>query len=113
MSSAPTPSRTRALTPTLSALADPTRRAVVERLARGEATVGELAAPHAMSAPAFTKHLRVLTAAGLVRRRRVGRTVVCSLEPAPLADLGGWVADTTAYWNRTLDRLERVLEEES
>lgn len=98
--------------PALAALADPTRRRIVERLAHGEATVGELAAPHPMSLPAFTKHLGVLERAGIVRRRRAGRTVVCSLEPAPLAALGGWATDMTTYWSATIDRLERVVTEE-
>jgi DNA-binding transcriptional ArsR family regulator len=96
---------------TFAALADPTRRAVVERLARGDATVGVLAAPHAMSLPAFSKHVRVLVEAGLVRRRKVGRAVVCSLDPASLDEVAAWVADTTAFWRATLDRLEQVLDE--
>lgn len=96
-----------------AALADPTRRAVVERLARGDATVGVLAAPHAMSLPAFSKHLGVLADAGLVRRRKVGRTVVCSLDPGALDDLAAWVSDTTTFWHATIDRLEQVLEEET
>lgn len=97
----------------LAALADPTRRAVVERLALGSATVGVLAEPHPMSLPAFSKHLGVLVDAGLVRRHKVGRTVVCSLEPGALDDLAAWVAETTAYWHATLDRLEQVLEEDA
>ena len=96
-----------------AALADPTRRAVVERLALGPATVGVLAEPHPMSLPAFSKHLSVLTDAGIVRRRKVGRTVVCSLEPGALEDLAAWVAETTAYWHAALDRLEQVLEEDA
>ncbi len=101
------------LGPVLAALADPTRRSVVERLAAGDATVGALAEGHPMSLPAFSKHLTVLVDAGLVHRRKVGRTVVCSLAAGPLDDLAAWVGATTAYWNATLDRLERVLEEES
>lgn len=97
---------------TLTALADPTRRAVVERLALGQATVGELAAPHAMSLPAFTKHLAVLVRVGLVHRRKVGRTVVCTLDPVPLAAVGAWASDMTTYWTSTLDRLGAVVTEE-
>lgn len=98
---------------TFAALADPTRRAVVERLARGDATVGALAAPHAMSLPAFSKHVGVLVDAGLVRRRKVGRSVLCSLEPTALDEVAAWVTDTAAFWRATLDRLERVLDEQS
>src|SRR5690606_18221539 len=95
---------------TFAALADPTRRAVVERLARGDATVGALAAPHAMSLPAFSKHVGVLVDAGLVRRRKVGRSVLCSLEPTALDEVAAWVTDTAAFWRATLERLERVLD---
>lgn len=101
-----------ALATTFSALADPTRCAVVGRLARGEATVGELAAPYPMSLPAFTKHVGVLVDAGLVRRRKVGRTVVCTLVPEALAEAAGWVAEVTSYWDATLDRLTQVVTEE-
>lgn len=101
------------LGPVLAALADPTRRSVVERLAAGEATVGALAEGRPMSLPAFSKHLAVLEQAGLVHRRRAGRTVVCSLAAGPLDDLAAWVSTTTAYWTATLDRLEHVLEEDS
>lgn len=94
-----------------AALADPTRRAVVERLARGDATVGVLAGPHAISLPAFSKHLSVLADAGLVHRRKVGRTVVCSLAPGALDDLATWLTDMTAYWQASIDRLEQVLGE--
>ena len=97
----------------LAALADPTRRAVVERLARGDATVGALAEPYPMSLPAFSKHLTVLVGAGLVRRSKVGRTVVCSLEPGALDDVAAWVAETTAFWHGAIDRLEEVLEEDA
>ena len=100
------------LTPVLDALADPTRRAVVDRLARGEATMGALAEPHQMSLPAFSKHVRVLVDAGLVRRRKEGRTVVCTLRTDPLIEVATWVADVTSYWTATLDRLERIVTEE-
>jgi len=101
-----------ALTPVLDALADPTRRAVVDRLARGEATMGALAEAHPISLPAFSKHVRVLVEAGLVRRRKEGRTVVCSLRTEPLDEVAAWVADVTSYWTATLDRLERLVTEE-
>ncbi|GGC15617.1 ArsR/SmtB family transcription factor [Cellulomonas carbonis] len=100
----------------LSALADPTRRAVVEALRPGGLTVGELARQvltgEGMSAPAFSKHLRVLEAAGVVRRDRVGRTVVVTLEPSSLDELATWVESTTRHWSRTIDRLDRYLEQE-
>lgn len=101
------------LSETLAAVADPTRRAVVVRLARGTATVGELAAPHAMSLPAFGKHLRVLVDAGLVSRRKEGRRVLCTLEPQPLTEVADWVTDLTAFWTGALDRLELVTQEDS
>lgn len=100
------------LSATLTAVADPTRRAVVDRLARGTATVSELAAPHSMSLPAFTKHLRVLVDAGLVTRRKEGRTVVCSLEPRPLEDVTAWVTDLQAFWSGALDRLDNFVTQE-
>lgn len=100
------------LSATLTAVADPTRRAVVDRLARGTATVSELAAPHAMSLPAFTKHLRVLVDAGLVTRRKEGRTVLCTLEPRPLEDVTTWVTDLTAFWSGALDRLDALVTQE-
>lgn len=94
---------------TLTALADRTRRDVVGRLARGHATVGELAAPYDISLPAFSKHLRVLADAGLVSRRKVGRTVVVALRTEPLDELETWLTDVTSYWTATLDRLEHLL----
>jgi DNA-binding transcriptional ArsR family regulator len=97
------------LTSTFAALADPTRLAIVTRLSRGEATMGELAAPHQITPPAMTKHVRVLVDAGMVRRRKVGRTVVCSLQPQTLSELQVWLGDLTAYWNTTIDRLEDLL----
>ena len=100
------------LSATLIAVADPTRRAVVDQLARGTATVSELAAPHAMSLPAFTKHLRVLVDAGLVSRRKEGRTVLCTLDPRPLGDVTMWVTDLTAFWSGALNRLEEVIQED-
>ena len=83
------------VTTTFAALSDPTRQRVVTRLAQGEASIGELAAPHPMSLPAFTKHVRVLVDAGLVHRRKVGRTVLCTLAPQPLADARAWLSDVS------------------
>jgi DNA-binding transcriptional ArsR family regulator len=97
------------LSTTFGALADPTRLAVVGRLSRGDATMGELAEPHRITAPAMTKHVGVLVDAGLVSRRRVGRTVVCSLRPEAFTEVEQWLADLTTYWNSTVDRLEQLL----
>jgi DNA-binding transcriptional ArsR family regulator len=97
------------LTGTFAALADPTRLAIVTRLSRGEATMGELAAPHRITLPAMTKHVGVLVDAGMVKRRKVGRTVVCSLRPESLSEVQAWLGDLTAYWNATIDRLEDLL----
>ncbi|HEY0691379.1 MAG: hypothetical protein QOH50_2307 [Kribbellaceae bacterium] len=97
------------LTSTFAALADPTRLAIVTRLSRGEATMGELAAPHRITLPAMTKHVGVLVDAGMVKRRKVGRTVVCSLRPESLSEVQAWLGDLTAYWNTTIDRLEDLL----
>lgn len=92
------------------ALADPTRRAILARLARGEAPVGELAQPFAMSAPAITKHLKVLERAGLVRRRVEGRVHHCRLEAGPLTQAQSWIDEHRAIWERQFDRLARFLE---
>jgi DNA-binding transcriptional ArsR family regulator len=97
------------LTSTFAALADPTRLAIVTRLSRGEATMGELAAPHRITLPAMTKHVGVLVDADMVKRRKVGRTVVCSLRPESLSEVQAWLGDLTAYWNTTIDRLEDLL----
>src|SRR5258705_7501466 len=97
------------LTQTFGALADSTRLAIVERLGRGEATMGELAAPHRITLPAMTKHVGVLVDAGMVQRRKIGRTVVCSLRPESLSEVQAWLGDLTAYWNTTIDRLEDLL----
>lgn len=82
---------------TLSALADPTRRAILARMAQGESTVSELAAPFAISLPAISKHLRVLERAGLLRRRKQGRVHHCSLNPAPLRDVAEWIERTERF----------------
>lgn len=96
---------------TFAALADPTRRAIVARLAQGEATVSDLARPFAMSLPAVSKHLRVLEEAGLLVRRRDGRVHRCRLVPDRMARASDWMDRTRETWERRLDRLARHLEE--
>jgi DNA-binding transcriptional ArsR family regulator len=93
------------------ALADPTRRAVVERLCRGPATVSELKEPFAMSLPAVVQHLKVLEQAGLVTTRKTGRTRTVQIDPAALRAAEQWLADQRTDWERKLDRLGRLLEE--
>lgn len=88
------------------ALADPTRRAILARLGRGEASVGELARPFAMALPSLMKHLRVLEAGGLVASRKRGRVRTCALTPATLTHAEGWLAEQRAVWESRLDRLE-------
>tara|TARA_Y100000815_G_scaffold27937_1_gene23400 strand:- start:107 stop:439 length:333 start_codon:yes stop_codon:yes gene_type:complete len=97
------------LTQTLSALADPTRRAILARLSRGEATVNELAEPFAMSLPAVSKHLKVLERAGLISRGREAQTRPCRIEPETLKAVDGWLSDYRALWEQRLDRLEAHL----
>ena len=97
------------LSRTLSALADPTRRAILARLAHGEATVNELAAPFAMSLPAVSKHLKVLERAKLVSRSRNGQWRPCRLEAAPLEQVDGWLGEYSVLWEKRLDRLEEYL----
>ena len=96
---------------TLSALADPTRRAIVARLAQGEATVSELAAPFAMSMPAVSKHLRVLERAGLVEQGREAQFRPRRLRADPLRDLAGWLERYRSYWDESLDQLDGYLKE--
>ncbi len=100
-----------ALDRTFAALADPTRRAILARLAEGEANVGELAAPFAMSWPAVSKHLRVLETAGLVRRARQGRTHRCRLDPAPMIVARRWLEEHRRFWDESFARLDAVLAE--
>ncbi len=92
------------LSQTFSALADPTRRAILQRLSRGEATVGELAAPFDMSMPAITKHLNVLEQAGLIQRQRDGRMKRCSTRPEGMKPAEDWLATQMAARNDSLDR---------
>ncbi|WP_118138705.1 helix-turn-helix transcriptional regulator [Oceanicella sp. SM1341] len=93
-----------------AALADPTRRAVVEALSRGPATVSELAAPFAMALPSFTQHLGVLERAGLIGSHREGRSRVCSLRPAPLKASEDWMAAHRRQWESRMDRFAAHLE---
>jgi DNA-binding transcriptional ArsR family regulator len=92
-----------------SALADPTRRAIVDRLASGEATVGELAQPFTMSFQAVSKHLRVLEQAGLVDRSRRAQQRPCRLRPEALAYASGWLGDYRQLWTTSFDRLDEHL----
>ena len=98
------------LSQTFSALADPTRRAIVLRLAEGDATVGELAKPFAISGPAVSRHLRVLEDARLIERRVDARWRVCSLRRDRLAEAERWINETRLFWERGFDRLEALLE---
>ncbi|MGQ0704128.1 MAG: ArsR/SmtB family transcription factor [Gemmatimonadales bacterium] len=99
----------RRLDATFAALADPTRRAILARLARGEAAVTELARPFAMSLPAISKHLRVLERAGLITRGREAQWRPCRLDPRPLKEAAGWVARYRRFWEASLDRLDAYL----
>jgi len=97
------------LSATFSALADPTRRAILARLVDGEAPVTELAAPFEMSMPAVSKHLKVLERAGLIERSRRAQWRPCRLEPAPLKDVADWVERYRQLWEERLDRLDAYL----
>jgi DNA-binding transcriptional ArsR family regulator len=99
------------LSVTFAALADPTRRAILARLATGERSVTELAAPFEMSLPAVSKHLRVLERAGLIARGREAQWRPCRLEPAPLKQAAEWAERYCAIWARRLDRLETYLQD--
>jgi DNA-binding transcriptional ArsR family regulator len=96
---------------TFAALADPTRRAILARLASGEATVKELAAPFAMSGPAISKHLRVLERAGLIARGREAQRRPCRLEAAPLREITAWAEEFRRFWDASHARLDRYLED--
>ncbi len=97
------------LSATLAALADPTRRAILARLASGQATVTELAAPFAMSMPAVSRHLKVLERAGLITRGREAQWRPCRITAAPLKDVADWVAHYQLFWTESLDRLDDYL----
>lgn len=96
---------------TFAALADPTRRAILARLAKGEASVTELAKPFAMSQPAISKHLRVLQRAGLISRGRDAQRRPCRLEARPLAEANGWLEDYRRFWQESFQRLDQLLDE--
>jgi DNA-binding transcriptional ArsR family regulator len=99
------------LSTTLSALADPTRRAILARLASGEANVGELAEPFTMSLPGISKHLKVLERAGLIARGRTAQWRPCRLEAAALKEVADWVGDYRGFWEESLDRLDQYLKD--
>ena len=98
------------LSNTFAALADPTRRAILARLALGETSVTELASPFEMSMPAVSKHLKVLERAGLIARGREAQWRPCRLEAGPLKEVAGWIEEYRKFWSRHLDALERHLD---
>jgi DNA-binding transcriptional ArsR family regulator len=99
------------LSETFAALADPTRRAILARLASGEASVTELAEPFEMSMPAVSKHLKVLERAGLIARGREAQLRPCRLDAEPLKDVAGWVERYRRFWEQRFDRLDEYLSE--
>lgn len=96
---------------TFAALADPTRRAILARLAQGEATVTELAEPFDLSLPAISKHLKVLQYAGLVSQGRRAQWRPCRIEPAPLREIAAWMEDYRTFWDESWTRLDAYLRE--
>ena len=94
---------------TFAALADPTRRAILARLAEGDASVGELARPFDISAPAISRHLKVLETAGLIARRKEAQWRRCRLQARPLKEAADWVEQYRRFWEGQLDQLERYL----
>lgn len=100
------------LTMTFSALADPTRRAILARLAQGEATVKDLAKPFAISAPAITKHLKVLESARLISRSRNAQFRPCRIEPTALREVAGWVDEYKQIWEQRFDQLDAYLKQQ-
>jgi DNA-binding transcriptional ArsR family regulator len=99
------------LSATFAALADPTRRAILARLASGEASVTELAEPFQMSMPAVSKHLKVLERAGLIARGREAQWRPCRIEAGPLKNVADWVEYYRSFWEQSLDRLDSYLRE--
>jgi len=97
------------LTTTFAALADPTRRAILARLAAGEATVGQLAEPFALTQQAISKHIKVLERAGLVSRSRVAQARPCRIEPGGLDEVDDWVRAQRQLWHERYDRLDRYI----
>ena len=100
-----------ALSVTLSALADPTRRAILARLSEGEASVNELAAPFDISLPAISRHLKVLESAGLISRGRKAQWRPCRLRTEPLTELDDWLARYRQFWEGSFDKMDGYLEE--
>jgi DNA-binding transcriptional ArsR family regulator len=101
--------RTARLNAVFAALADPTRRAIIERLSRSEARVTEIAAPFEMSLNAVSKHIRVLEASGVVERHRRGRDHILSINVRSLDEVDGWIERTRQYWEQRLNAMERLL----
>jgi DNA-binding transcriptional ArsR family regulator len=99
------------LSSTFAALADPTRRAILARLASGEASVMEIAEPFTMSLPAVSKHLKVLEGAGLITRGRKAQWRPCRLEAGPLKDASAWIEHYRRFWDQSFDRLDDYLKE--
>jgi DNA-binding transcriptional ArsR family regulator len=99
------------LSTTFAALADPTRRAILARLAKGEATVTELAAPFELSLPAISKHLKVLQRAGLIEQGRQAQWRPCRLKPQPLRDVADWIGQYRRHWEESFERLDEYLRE--
>jgi len=102
---------TRLLNRTFAALADPTRRRILEHLAGGDRCVTDLARPYRMSLPAVSKHLRVLESAGLVRRKRDGRMHRLKLEARPMQQAQAWIEEYRKFWEASLDRLDEYLKQ--
>jgi DNA-binding transcriptional ArsR family regulator len=101
----------RLLDRTFAALADPTRRSILEHLSQGDRCVTDLARPHRMSLPAVSKHLRVLEKAGLIKRRRRGRVHSLKLEAEPMKQASQWIEEYRKFWEGSLDRLDEYLKE--
>ena len=99
------------LSATFAALSDPTRRAILARLALGETSVGDLAQPFAMSLPAVSKHLKVLERAGLIKRGRAAQWRPCRLDAGPLKDAAGWIEHYRRFWDESFDRLDAYLDQ--
>jgi len=99
------------LSATFAALADPTRRAILARLAQGEASVGQLAAPFSISQPAVSKHLKVLEQAGLIKRGRAAQSRPCKLDAARLREVSDWLETYRRFWEESFDRLDAYLAE--
>jgi DNA-binding transcriptional ArsR family regulator len=99
------------LSATFSALADPTRRAILSRLAMGPANVSELAVPFSMSQPAISKHLKVLERAGLIKRSREAQARPCSIDAMPIKEVATWAEGYRQYWTGSFDRLDTYLQD--